>query len=41
MKKYLIGLLSVLLLVGSILGASAKRPRPARSGRTGDPAMWI
>ena len=41
MKKYLIGLLSVLLLVGSIMGASAKTPRPGRSGRGGDPAMWV
>jgi hypothetical protein len=41
MKRFLIGLLSALLLVGSFMGASAKRPRPPRTGPSGDPAMWI
>jgi len=41
MKKFLIGFLSVLLLVGSIMGASSKKPKPARTGRAGGPAMWV
>jgi hypothetical protein len=41
MKRLFVGALSVLLLLGSILGASSRRPRPARPGRDGGPAMWV
>lgn len=41
MTNCLIGLLSARLLVASVLGASAKGPRPGRAGRGGGPAMWI
>lgn len=42
MKRYVIGFLSVLLLLASILGGSPMRLRPSsRAGRDGGPAMWI
>jgi hypothetical protein len=44
MKKYLIGLLSIVLLVASIFGAPSKGPRDRRSPRSGndrDWAMWV
>jgi len=41
MKKYLIGFLSIFLLVASIMGAQSKRPKDPRSGRDTGPAMWV
>jgi len=44
MKKYFLGLLSILLLVASILGAQSKAPKDQRSGRPdcgSGPAMWV
>jgi len=41
MKRFLIGFLSVLVLVASIMGASPRRPKAGRVGRAGDRAMWI
>jgi hypothetical protein len=41
MKKYVIGFLSVFLLIASIMGAQSKRPKGARSGRDSGSAMWI
>jgi len=42
MKKLVIGLLSALVLVASILGASPKKPRPSsRPGRESGPTMWV
>jgi len=44
MKKYLIGILSVFILVASIFGTLSKGPkdrRPVRSGNGPDPAMWV
>jgi hypothetical protein len=42
MKKYVIGFLSVLLLLASILGGPPKRTRPpSRAGRDSGPAMWV
>jgi hypothetical protein len=41
MKKYLIGLLSIFLLIASIMGAQSRKPRSVRSGRESGPAMWI
>ncbi len=42
MKKYVIGFLSVLLLLASILGGSPKKFRPSsRAGRDSGPAMWV
>jgi hypothetical protein len=41
MKKFIIGFLSVLLLIGSIMGASSKKPKPARTGRGVGPTMWV
>jgi len=41
MKRYLIGFLSILLLFGSIVGASSKRPKSDRGGRDAGPTMWV
>lgn len=41
MKKYLVGLLSVLLLAASILGATARRPKAPGTGRDTGPTMWV
>jgi len=44
MKKYLVGLLSVLLLFASVFGATSKGPRDRRSTRSAngsDWAMWV
>jgi len=44
MKKFLIGMLSALLLMASIFGASSKAPRDRRSGRPAngsDHALWV
>jgi hypothetical protein len=42
MKKLVIGFLSVLVLIASLLGGSPKRLRPSsRAGRDSGPAMWI
>jgi len=41
MKKYLLGLLSILLLVASIFGAPSKVPKDRRSVRGSEPAMWV
>lgn len=44
MKKYILGLLSIVLLVASILGAPSKpqKGQPAdRSGRGSGPALWV
>jgi len=44
MKKYLIGLLSVVLVLASVFGASSKGPRDRRPGRTGggsDHVLWV
>jgi len=34
MKKYFLGLLSIVLLVASILGAQSKAPKDRRPGRS-------
>jgi len=46
MKKYFIGLFSIVLLVASILGAQSKAPKsqeraPERSGRGSEPVLWV
>jgi hypothetical protein len=44
MKRYLIGLLSALLLMTSIFGASPKGPRSRRAADEAaghDPVLWI
>jgi hypothetical protein len=45
MKKYLIGLLSVFLVLASILGMQTKATKDQRSGRgsgrSAGPAMWV
>jgi hypothetical protein len=44
MKKYLLGLLSMVFLVASILGAPSKSPKgqPSnRSDRGSGPALWV
>ena len=44
MKKYLIGFLSVLLVLASFFGASSKGPRDRRPGRPNggsDHVLWI
>ncbi len=42
MKKFLLGLLSVLLLFGSIVGASSRKPKSDRDGRAaGGQGMWV
>ena len=41
MKKYLIGLLSIFLMLVSILGMQTKATKGQRAGRGSDPAMWV
>jgi hypothetical protein len=45
MKKYLIGFVSILLLVASIFGAQSRAPRGQRSGGRSEcgsgPALWV
>jgi hypothetical protein len=42
MKKFIIGFLSVLLLIGSIVGASSRKPKSDRDGRAaGGQGMWV
>ena len=41
MKRFLIGFLSVLILLASVMGASSRRPKAGRSGGAGDRAMWV
>ena len=42
MKKYVLGLLSIVLLVASILGAPSKSPKGRPSGHPGrDSGLWV
>jgi len=41
MKKYFIGLLSIVLVLASILGAPSKEPKAQRDKRDSGPAMWV
>ena len=41
MKKYLIGLLSIALVLASIFGGQAKTTRDRGSRRGDGPAMWV
>jgi len=44
MKKYVLGLLSIVLLVASILGAPSKSSKgqpSGHSGRDSGPALWV
>jgi hypothetical protein len=45
MKKYLIGLLSIALLLASIFGVTtpkgARDRRPGRSGGSSDRVLWV
>ncbi len=41
MKKFVIGFLSVLVLIASIMGATSRRPKASRTGRDAGPTMWV
>jgi hypothetical protein len=41
MKKYFIGFLSILLLLASIFGTQAKKPKAQRPERGSDRTMWV